>query len=197
MKKVCFVDSYDSFSQSIVALVESCGVAVEILHNSNTQLLKDISKEYSHMIIGPGPDLPKNSGFLLDTIEVNVGRLPILGICLGHQAIAEFYGASLIPLPKPMHGKISSINIDTNSNSLICKGISSPVLVGRYNSWTVDFLGCNTKELKLYSADDGSIMILEHKKDTAYGVQFHPESMMTENGKDMMLNFLHLQTHEK
>lgn len=189
MSSVLLLDNYDSFTFNVYHLIrEVTDVAVVIKKNDEIDL--DDVKTYNGIIISPGPDLPDNAGISKQIIEKYSPYIPILGICLGHQAIAEVFGGRLRQLDQVYHGYASDIRLADNPGQLFW-GLPSRFKVGRYHSWVVDenYLPDN---LRVTSKDeDGYIMSVEHVSLPVYGVQFHPESYMTEAGPALMANFLH------
>jgi anthranilate synthase component 2 len=144
--------------------------------------------DFDRIVISPGSGIPSEAGIIGQTIKTYEGRTPILGICLGYQAIAEYYGANIRNMEKPAHGIRSTITI--NDHSRLFLGMNKKIMAGRYHSWRVlkeNFPDC----LKVTSVDDeGNIMSLSHRKYNIHGLQFHPESFMTDCGKTIMSNFL-------
>jgi len=190
MKKILLIDNYDSFTYNLVhAIEEIVGHNIDIKKNDQIDLKKVQSYEY--IILSPGPGLPDESGLLKPIIDQFKSTKKILGICLGLQAIGEVYGCPLKNLEKVYHGIRSEIT-QTSDESILFKGIDNPFKAGRYHSWVVDEESI-VEDLIVTSKDaNGQIMSLEHKTDSVYAVQFHPESIMTEQGKVMLSNFLNL-----
>jgi len=185
------IDNYDSFSYNLVELLRRFeNVQVSVLKNDDLALFRD---DYDAVLISPGPGLPHESAFLHDAIEFYHGRIPILGICLGLQAIFEFYGGKLKQLPTVFHGIRDEVSLlDEHSESPLFKNINSPIVVGRYHSW-VGAQSFLPHALTVTAVDDaGEVMAIEDQKNDVYAVQFHPESYMTEKGVDMLQNFIAL-----
>lgn len=183
--KIALIDNYDSFTYNLKALLEECSNSVDVYHNDleNTELLS----EYSHIVLSPGPDIPEKSGRLMEIISRYKYQKPLLGVCLGHQAIAQSEGYHLEILPKVYHGEISEITLE---KSLLFEGFGNTTHVGRYHSWEVVADAENTN-LSITATDEhGTIMAMEQPEKKLYGVQFHPESYMTAEGKKMIQNFL-------
>jgi anthranilate synthase component II len=186
--KVLVFDNYDSFTYNLVHLVE------KILHQKvdvyrNDQLPLEKVKAYDKIILSPGPGVPEEAGLLLPLIKEYASSKSILGVCLGHQAIGEAFGGKLTNLSKVYHGIATPIKI-TNVTSPIFAGLGDTVEVGRYHSWIVANEGFPA-ELEITATDDnGFIMGLQHKKYDVQGVQFHPESVLTPLGEQMMRNWL-------
>ena len=185
--KILLVDNYDSFTFNIIECLRQLKIHdVTVLKNDDEKLLHTLA--FDKIILSPGPDVPKASGFLLQVIENNFATIPILGICLGHQAIAQFFGANIVQLTHPHHGFQTSL-IRLNDDRLF-KNCNQPILVGLYHSWVVDKNNF-TDKLMITSVDnDGNIMSFRHNNYNCVGVQFHPESFMTKNGLQILKNWI-------
>lgn len=185
------IDNYDSFSYNLYQFVGICNPDVEIVRNDQISLDKIETLAPSHLILSPGPGFPKDAGICIDAIKRFSGKIPILGVCLGHQAIGEAFGGKIIHAPRLMHGKKSRIKLEKNCP--LFKGFPGEFEAARYHSLVVQ------KEslpdcLKVTAVDpDGQIMGLKHKDFEVYGVQFHPESIMTDNGIHIIRNFLNIK----
>jgi len=156
----------------------------------NDQIQLDVIEKYDKILLSPGPGLPKNAGLTMKVIENYYQTKPILGVCLGHQAIAEFFGATLFNLKKVMHGKESKVKI-TDFNDYLLKGIHQNFIVGRYHSWAVNRNSLEKTQLLITSeTKEGQIMSLKHNLFDIRCVQFHPESIMTKQGKKMIKNWV-------
>jgi len=185
--KILLIDNNDSFTFNVVELIRSIGDFDLTIINSSEIKLSDV-EEFDKIIISPGPGLPKDFPILNKTISKFEKTKPILGICLGHQAINEYYRGSLINIPNVIHGQPRDIVHD--SNSILFKSIPNKFVGGLYHSWVIDRYNFPS-ELNITSrSTDNLIMSIEHKKYQIYGVQFHPESFITEYGKQVMTNFL-------
>lgn len=192
MSKILILDNYDSFTYNLFHIVEKVSdTTVDVFRNDEISLA-DVNA-YDKIILSPGPGLPKGSGILLEVIREYASSKSILGVCLGQQAIAESFGGSLRNLKNVFHGvatEISIVNKRTPKPNDIFSGLPEKIEVGRYHSWIVnkdDF----PKELEITAIDeDGEIMALAHKQFDIQAVQFHPESIMTPNGEQMMKNWL-------
>ncbi len=194
---ILLIDNYDSFSYNLVQLIgsiieekKSTDVKTEIKVIRNDELMvKEIKAlKPSHIILSPGPGRPMDAGVCEEVVKEMKETTPILGVCLGHQAICEVFGATITYASTLMHGKQSIVKVETDSS--IFKGLPEKITVGRYHSLAAkpDTL---PEELKVTGiTDDGDIMAVKHKKYEVYGLQFHPESVLTPNGKKMMENFL-------
>ena len=189
-KKVLIVDNYDSFTYNLAQIVNEI-IQEEADVRKNDKITVDEVKEYSHIILSPGPGLPNQAGIIKSIIE-NLGPThKVLGVCLGLQAIGEAYGAKLKNLQQVFHG-IQSDFYKTEIESPIFENIHNPFKAGRYHSWVIDpeDLG---KDLLVTSKDSNNqIMSIQHKSYHVYGVQFHPESIMTPQGPLMIQNFLEI-----
>lgn len=184
--KVVIIDNYDSFTYNLSHLVKSLGVDVDVVRNDRFTLGQ--LEPYDRIILSPGPGIPSEAGLLLDVIKTYAGRKPILGVCLGHQAIAEVFGGSLINLDEVHHG-ISTEGTQLG-NSVLFNNLPRRIMMGRYHSWVV--ARENLPECLEITAesDEGEIMALKHKHYNIHGIQFHPESVLTPDGTKMVKNWL-------
>ncbi len=185
--KVLVIDNYDSFTYNLVHLVNELGRDVEVWRNDKFEL-GDVD-QYDKILLSPGPGIPEEAGLLLDIIKTYAPTKSIFGVCLGQQAIAEAFGGTLLNLGKPMHGIATPITV-IDKEELLFIDCPQVIKVGRYHSWVVSnegLPGC----LTITATDDtNEIMALRHKELDVRGVQFHPESVLTEYGKQMMKNWL-------
>ena len=186
--KLVVIDNYDSFTYNLVHLVKELGADVDVKRNDQFQLSE--LEPYDKIILSPGPGIPSEAGLLLDVIKTYAGRKPMLGVCLGHQAIGEVFGAKLENLSQVFHGVATSIKL--LGNDPIFKGLPRRIVVGRYHSWVVSKDGCPDCLEITAESDDGEIMGLRHKDFDIRGIQFHPESVLTPEGKTIMRNWLNL-----
>ncbi|MEI8073476.1 MAG: aminodeoxychorismate/anthranilate synthase component II [Bacteroidota bacterium] len=193
--KILVFDNYDSFTYNLVHLVEKIThIKVSVFRNDELPLEK--VKGYDKIILSPGPGIPSEAGLLIPLIKEYASTKSILGVCLGHQAIGEAFGATLTNLSSPFHGIATPIQLvnerkDANQqvNNLF-EGMPSEFIVGRYHSWIVSEQGF-PKELSITAREsNGFIMALEHKKYDVQGVQFHPESVLTPTGEQILKNWL-------
>lgn len=182
---ILVIDNYDSFTYNLVHYLEDLEATVTVVRND--KIKPEDCLEYDAIILSPGPGIPKEAGNLMGIIEATKNNVPMLGICLGHQAITEAYGGTIVNLEKVYHGIATVME---HNNSAFFDGIDHKFEAGRYHSWNAqesDF----PEILEITARDDnGQIMALKHKKLPIYGVQFHPESVMTPQGKTMLKNFL-------
>lgn len=196
MPKVLVIDNYDSFVYNLVQYLAELGAELEVLRNDalpTETCIETIRNEIkpTHILISPGPGKPSSSGISLDIIRELKGEIPILGVCLGCQAIGELYGAKVVHAPELMHGKTSQIYHE--SSSQLFKGIPSPYTSTRYHSLVIDRETLESApDLKLEAwTDNGLVMAVSHVKyPNLVGVQYHPESILSEYGKELLANFL-------
>ena len=186
--KIVIIDNYDSFTYNLSHLVKALGAEVTVLRNDQFQLA-DL-EPYSKIILSPGPGIPSEAGLLLDVIRTYAGRKPILGVCLGHQAIGEVFGARLQNLSDVFHGVATPCHITCDDP--LFSGISRHITVGRYHSWVVATDGLPDCLEVTAVSDEGQIMALRHRTLNVRGIQFHPESVLTPDGKQMLQNWLFL-----
>lgn len=184
---ILFIDNYDSFVYNLVRYVTQLGYASKVVRNDDVTIDEITRLNPNKIIISPGPCDPIQAGISLEVI-IKFGQIiPIFGVCLGHQAIAQAYGAHVMRAKKPMHGKASLIQHNGQS---IFSGLTSPLKVGRYHSLVVSKDGFPDILAVMAESNDGEIMALRHKVFPVYGVQFHPESVLTEKGYDLLTNFM-------
>jgi len=185
--KIVVIDNYDSFTYNLVHLLHECGQEAVVWRNDKFEL-EDL-EAFDHILLSPGPGIPAEAGLLMEVIRRYSLSRKILGICLGMQAIAEVFGGQLLNLSKPVHGTATPVRILDTEEALF-SGLPAEFLVGRYHSWAVEPKGLPI-ELQVTAVDtDGTIMALSHRELAVKGVQFHPESVLTEFGREMMLNWL-------
>ena len=187
MKPILILDNYDSFTYNLVHYVKELGFKADVYRNDKISLA-DVDK-YDKIILSPGPGLPNDAGILKELIHTYAPTKKIFGVCLGMQAIGEVFGAKLENLDEVFHGVSTSININTSACP-IYRGIPNNFQIGRYHSWVVSNDNFPS-ELSITAKDVyGQIMSLQHKEYAVYGVQYHPESILTEYGKNIIKNFL-------
>lgn len=188
--KIVIIDNYDSFTYNLSHMVKEQGAEVTVLRNDQFDLA-DL-EVYDKVILSPGPGIPSEAGLLTEVIRHYAGKKPILGVCLGHQAIGEVFGARLENLSDVFHGVATPCHISDDKD--IFAGLPETITVGRYHSWVVskeDFPSC----LAITAlSDEGQVMALRHRHHDIYGIQFHPESVLTPNGKSIIKNFIKLGT---
>ena len=186
--KIVIIDNYDSFTYNLSHLVKELGAEVVVLRNDQFRL--DDLKAFDKIILSPGPGIPSEAGLLLDVIRTYAGRKPMLGVCLGHQAIGEVFGGRLENLSDVFHGVATPCRIVADDP--IFNGLDRDIVVGRYHSWVVAtdvFPAC--LEITATSPE-GQIMALRHREHDIHGNQFHPESVLTPEGKTIIKNFIDL-----
>ena len=186
---ILVIDNYDSFTYNLVQYLGELGANLEVVRNDQTTVENIAKQAPERIVISPGPKTPSEAGICLDVIGAFAGRIPILGVCLGHQAIGQAFGGKVIRAPEIMHGKTSEIRHDGKT---IFAGLPNPFPATRYHSLIVErpsLPAC--LEISACTAD-GLIMGLRHKEMKVEGVQFHPESILTDAGKQLLGNFLNL-----
>lgn len=203
MLKIAIIDNYDSFTYNLLHMVKEAGATAEVLYNDRFSL-KDL-EVYDKIILSPGPGIPEEAGLLTGVIRAYAGKKPILGVCLGEQAIGEVFGGKLTKLSNVFHGVQTTIRIKgeqpeinsecfkkgiTIEEDYIFRGLPEEFPVGRYHSWVVDTMGF-PKELAVTAiSPEGQIMALKHLNYDIRGIQFHPESVLTPDGKTIIRNWL-------
>jgi len=188
MSKILIIDNYDSFTYNLVHLVNEIGLQCDVWRNDKFDI-GDVDA-YSHIILSPGPGIPSEAGLLLEVIAKYAPAKSIFGVCLGQQAIAEVFGGKLYNLSRPMHGIATPIKV-TDRQEKLFNGLPASFKVGRYHSWVVNRDGLpDVLTVTAIDEQDNSIMALRHKEYDVRGVQFHPESVLTEYGRAMMQNWL-------
>ena len=185
--KILVIDNYDSFTYNLVHLIHELDHDAEIWRNDKFEL--DEVEQFDKILLSPGPGIPSEAGLLLKVIERYAATKSILGVCLGQQAIAEVFGGELYNLEKPVHGTATNLVIK-EKEEVIFKGLETGFKVGRYHSWAVK--SENLPDELMITAEDekGVMMALRHRDLDVRGVQFHPESVLTQFGKEMMKNWL-------
>ena len=187
--KVLVLDNYDSFTYNLVQLVKKLGYGAKMDVRRNDKISVAEVAEYDNIILSPGPGVPAEAGIMPELIKEYAPTKKILGVCLGHQAIAESFGGTLYNLPEPVHGVATKIKV-TSKNEPLFRGIPAEFKACRYHSWVVVPTSMPA-ELEVTALDaDGQIMALRHKEFNVRGVQFHPESILTEHGENMMRSWL-------
>ncbi|MBU1087747.1 MAG: aminodeoxychorismate/anthranilate synthase component II [Candidatus Omnitrophica bacterium] len=187
---ILLIDNYDSFTYNLVQYFGELEQKVKVARNDKISIatIKKLKPDY--LVISPGPCTPKEAGMSCEIIETFAGKIPILGVCLGHQCIGQVFGGQIVRADKLMHGKTSQIFHDRQA---IFKGLSNPFDATRYHSLVVQEKGL-PKCLNITArSEDGMIMAMQHRSLPIYGVQFHPESILTKQGKKILENFLNLK----
>ena len=186
--KIVIIDNYDSFTYNLAHLVRELGAEVTVLRNDQFEMSE--LEPFSKIILSPGPGIPSEAGLLLDVIRAYAGRKPILGVCLGHQAISEVFGAKLVNLDDVYHGVATEGT--QFGNDEIFSGLPNRITMGRYHSWVVARDGFPDCLEVTAESDDKQIMALRHREYNIRGIQFHPESVLTPDGRKMLQNWLFL-----
>jgi anthranilate synthase component 2 len=186
--KIVIIDNYDSFTYNLSHLVKELGVEVDVVRNDQFELA-DIAS-YSKIILSPGPGIPSEAGLLLDVIRTYAGSKPVLGVCLGHQAIGEVFGGKLENLSDVFHGVATPCHIVADDP--IFSGLDRDITVGRYHSWVVSADGLPDCLEVTAVSDEGQVMALRHREMNVRGIQFHPESVLTPDGRKIIQNWLYL-----
>lgn len=184
--KVVLIDNYDSFTYNLYHLLRELKVDVTVYRNDQFDL-KDLAS-FDKIMLSPGPGIPTEAGLLMQVIKEYAGKKPILGICLGEQAIGESFGGTLVNLSDVFHGVQTPAHIV--SDDYIFEGLSKDILVGRYHSWVVDADSMPACLEITATSDEGQVMALRHKDLDIRGIQFHPESVLTPDGKRMIQNWV-------
>ena len=183
---IIMIDNYDSFTYNLVQYLRQLGAEVEVYRNDEITVEEIAARDPAGIVISPGPSIPQNAGISVDVVKYFAGKIPLLGVCLGHQAIGYAFGANIVHARHLMHGKTS--NIDTDGKGVFA-GIKGSVQVMRYHSLAIEEATLS-KDFEITArADDGEIMGVRHRTLPVEGVQFHPESIMTPAGKRMLRNF--------
>ncbi len=186
---ILVIDNYDSFTYNLVQYLGELGAEIEVRRNDQTSVEEIERMAPERIVISPGPKTPTEAGICLDLIKEFSGRRPILGVCLGHQAIGQAFGGKVIRAPEIMHGKTSNISHDGKT---VFAGLPNPFPATRYHSLIVERESLPACLEISATSPDGLIMGLRHKEMNVEGVQFHPESVLTEAGKQLLANFLKL-----
>src|SRR6187431_1070457 len=184
---VLMIDNYDSFTFNLVQYLAELGVEVRVVRNDELEVDAIEGMNPSHVVLSPGPCTPNEAGITLETIERLAGRIPILGVCLGHQAIGQAFGGKVIHARTLMHGKVSLVHHEGKG---VFAGLPSPYEATRYHSLAIERATC-PPELEVTAwTEDGEIMGVRHRSLPVEGVQFHPESILTQHGHALLRNFL-------
>jgi anthranilate synthase component 2 len=183
------IDNYDSFTYNLVQFLGELGAEPVVRRNDQVTVAEIAAGGYLGLVISPGPGVPQGAGVSLAAIRELAGRLPILGVCLGHQAIGEAFGGRIVRAPRPIHGKASRVKHDGRG---IFAGVPSEIEVGRYHSLVIEPESCPQVLEVTATTADGIIMGVRHRSLPIEGVQFHPESVLTSNGMQILSNFVRL-----
>ncbi len=188
---ILLIDNYDSFSYNLYQLLGELNPDIRVIRNDELTVEEIQALHPSRIFLSPGPGRPEDAGVIIEVVQKLGSTIPILGVCLGHQAICAAYGATITYARQLMHGKQSKVQLDLSSP--LFSGCQTPTPVARYHSLAADPKTLPDCLKITASADDGEVMAVEHRRYPVYGVQFHPESILTPEGKAMLNNFLNLQ----
>ena len=184
---VLVIDSYDSFAYNLARYIQNLGFETKVIRHDKLTLNDIEQLKPSHIVLSPGPCTPNEAGITLEVVKTFYQTIPILGVCLGHQTIAQAFGARIIQAAYPRHGKASQIE---HNGSALFHHIRNPLKIARYHSLVIEPSSLNDcLNITAKSLDDHEIMAIQHKDYPVYGVQFHPESILTEQGLDLLANF--------
>ena len=183
---ILLIDNYDSFTFNLVHFLGDLGAECEVVRNDQITVDAAMARNAEAIVLSPGPCTPNEAGICLALIEAAAGRVPMLGVCLGHQAIGQAFGGNVVRAPAPMHGKISKV---THAGTDIFEGLPSPFEATRYHSLIVDAEGF-PDALEATAQTGDIVMGLRHRTMPIFGVQFHPESIASQHGHDILRNFL-------
>ncbi len=187
--RVTLIDNYDSFTFNLVHYIGELGADVKVWRNDEISVEEALDEKPDALVLSPGPCTPNEAGICLDLVRAAGATKPILGVCLGHQAIGQVFGGRVVRAPVPMHGKISRVS--HNARGLF-RGVNGPFHATRYHSLVID-RATAPEDLEITAeADDGLIMAVSHRDRPVHGVQFHPESIASEHGRTILKNFLDL-----
>jgi len=186
---IVMIDNYDSFTYNLVHAFGSLGAEIKVFRNDVVRVDEVIQMKPDSIVISPGPCTPKEAGISVELIRKASGQTPILGVCLGHQSIGEAFGAKIIGAKAIMHGKTSLV---THNGQGLYAGLKNPFIAGRYHSLAVARESLPAELLIEATSEDGEIMGIKHLSHATYGIQFHPESVLTPSGKRLLRNFLDL-----
>ncbi len=185
--RVLIIDNYDSFTYNLAQRLGAIGASIMVLRNNSVSPDQVLSMKPDRILISPGPGTPDDAGISRDLIEAAWGKIPLLGVCLGHQCIGEVFGGRTIRT-KPIHGKVSQVFHDGKG---VFRGLDNPLLTARYHSLVVDPSEIDPDIEISARTQDGLVMGLRHRRCAIEGIQFHPESFMTPQGDELLKNFLH------
>lgn len=186
---ILLIDNYDSFTFNLVHFLGDVGARCEVVRNDALTVADALASQPEAIVLSPGPCTPNEAGICLDLIAAAAGKIPLLGVCLGHQAIGQAFGGRVVRAPAPMHGKLSLVS---HSGTDILEGVASPFTATRYHSLIVDRPTLPEALVATAWTEDGLIMAMRHRLLPIFGVQFHPESIMTQHGHAMLANFLRI-----
>ena len=183
---ILLIDNYDSFTYNLFHYLGELGAQVKVVRNDEISAAQALALKPEGIVLSPGPCTPNEAGICLDVIKQADGNVPILGVCLGHQAIGQVYGGRIVRAPQPMHGKLSRVH---HSGKSVFRGLNNDFLATRYHSLTIDPPSMPASLEVTATSEDGVIQGVMHKSHPVHGVQFHPESIASENGHALLGNF--------
>jgi anthranilate synthase component II len=189
MQRVTLIDNYDSFTFNLVHYLGELGAEVEVWRNDEIAVKDALAAEPDAIVLSPGPCTPSEAGVCLDLVRAGSETTPMLGVCLGHQAIGQAFGGEIVRAPAPVHGKTSRIS--HNARGLF-RGLNGPFSATRYHSLIIERSSAPDELEITAESDDGLVMGVAHRERPVFGVQFHPESIASENGRQILRNFLEL-----
>src|SRR5580698_1149972 len=184
---ILLIDNYDSFTYNLFHYLGELGAEVRVVRNDEISAAEALALKPDGIVLSPGPCTPNEAGICLDVIKTANGKMPILGVCLGHQAIGQVYGGRVVRAPEPMHGKLSRIH---HTGRSVFRGLNNDFLATRYHSLTIAPESMPADLEVTATSEDGVIQGVMHKRLPIHGVQFHPESIASENGHALLQNFL-------
>ena len=191
MQRVTLIDNYDSFTFNLVHYLGELGAEVSVWRNDEITVADTLASRPDAIVLSPGPCTPNEAGVCLDLVRSASETTPMLGVCLGHQAIGQAFGGNIVRAPAPMHGKVSRISHHARG---LFRGLNGPFQATRYHSLIIE-RASTPSELEITAeSDDGLVMGVEHRDRPVFGVQFHPESIASEHGRQILRNFLDLAT---
>jgi anthranilate synthase component 2 len=186
---ILLIDNYDSFTYNLFHYLGELGADVRVVRNDEISAAEALALKPEGIVLSPGPCTPNEAGICMDVIRQANGAMPILGVCLGHQAIGQVYGGDIVRAPEPMHGKLSRVH---HTGKSVFRGLNNDFLATRYHSLTIDPPSMPAVLDVTATSDDGVIQGVMHKTHPVHGVQFHPESIASENGHALLNNFLQI-----
>jgi anthranilate synthase component II len=189
MQRVTLIDNYDSFTFNLVHYLGELGAEVAVWRNDEISVEETLATKPDAIVLSPGPCTPNEAGICLDLVRAASETTPIFGVCLGHQAIGQAFGGEVVRAPAPMHGKVSRIEHNARG---IFRGLNGPFLATRYHSLVIERSTAPSDLEVSAESDDRLIMAVGHRERPVYGVQFHPESIASEHGRQILRNFLDL-----
>jgi anthranilate synthase/aminodeoxychorismate synthase-like glutamine amidotransferase len=188
---ILVIDNYDSFTYNLVQYLGELGQKVRVVRNDEIRPADIKRLKPTHLLVSPGPCTPKQAGISVEAIQLFAGKLPILGVCLGHQSLGYAFGGTIVRAKKLMHGKTSQVSHDGKG---VFAGLPNPFTATRYHSLVIEKKSCPKDLIVTATSEEGEIMGVRHRKFPALeGVQFHPESILTVGGKDLLSNFIRMR----